>query len=80
VTVGQGDGGLGLAARVSGKGLTHAHILVMEEIIDKIRARIAAGGMAEMSDAADTRGLRGDGRRVRADARGFRRPEAVRRK
>ena len=76
--VGRGDG-LGLAARVSGKGLTHAQILVMAEIIDKIRARIAADGTAEMAVAAGTRGLRGDGRRVRADARGFGRPETIRR-
>jgi hypothetical protein len=59
--------------------LTHAQILVMAEIIDEIRTRIAAGGTTEMAAAAGARGLRGDGRRVRADARGFRRPEAVRR-
>jgi hypothetical protein len=35
VTVAQGDG-LGLAARVSGKGLTHAHILVIAEIFGKV--------------------------------------------
>ena len=70
---------MGLAARVSGKGLTHAQLLVMAEIVDRIRTRITADGTAEMADAADTRGLRGDGGRVRADARGFRRPEAVRR-
>jgi hypothetical protein len=64
---------------VSGKGLTHAQILVMAEIIDKIRTRIAADGTAEMAAAAGTRGLRGDGCRLWADARGFRRPEAVRR-
>ena len=51
----------------------------MAENIDKIRNRIAAGGTAEMAAAAGTRGLRGDGGRVRADARGFRHPEAVRR-
>jgi hypothetical protein len=51
VTVGQGDG-LGLAARVSGKGLAHAHILVIAEILGKIRARVAADGPAEMAAAA----------------------------
>jgi hypothetical protein len=64
---------------VSGKGLTHAQILVMAEIIDKIRTRIAADGTAEMAAAAGASGLHGDGHLLRADARGFRRPEAVRR-
>ena len=58
MTVGQGDG-LGLAARVSGKGLAHAHILVIAEILGKIRARVAAGGPAEMAAAAGARGLHG---------------------
>ena len=51
----------------------------MAEIIDKIRTRIATDATAEMAAAAGARGLRGDGRRVRADARGFGRPETVRR-
>jgi hypothetical protein len=59
--------------------LAHAQIRVIAEIIDKIRTRIATDGTAEMAVAAGARGLRGDGRRVRADARGFRRPETVRR-
>jgi hypothetical protein len=59
--------------------LAHAQILVIAEIIDKIRTRIATDGTAEMADPAGARGMRGDGRRVRADARGFRRPETVRR-
>jgi hypothetical protein len=59
--------------------MTHAQILVIAKISDKIRARIAASGAAEMAAAAGARGLYGNGHRVRADARGFRRPEAVRR-
>jgi len=64
---------------VSGKGLAHAQIRVIAEIINKIRTRIATDATAEMADPASARGLRGDGRRVRADARGFGRPETIRR-
>ena len=64
---------------MSGKGLAHAQIRVIAEIINKIRTRIATDATAEMADPAGARGLRGDGRRVRADVRGFRRPETIRR-
>ena len=64
-----------LAARVSGKGLAHAHILVIAEIFGKFRARVAAGGPAEMAAAAGARGLHGAACGVRAGGRGFGRRE-----